>query len=101
MYNGKNLIDIRAPNVKKYGLKLASLLFTETELAEGVINPCDRKTDRKPLDKKRVDLIQEAIMLKYELDLAEFHELLWSDIYSSINAKGRGIKRRLALLFNQ
>jgi hypothetical protein len=97
MHNGQNLIDIKAPDVKKYGLRVASVVFSEAELAEGVINPTKKRTNRRPLDQKKVDLVKQAVLLKYKLTVKQFDQLLWPVICSSINAKGRNIKRKLAL----
>jgi hypothetical protein len=87
-------MDIRARDVKKYALKVTTVLFSRSELAEGFINYANRIAERKELDERRVEIIQQAVMLKYQLEKSEL-VLLWPEICLSINAKCRNLKNKL------
>ena len=89
-------MDIEAPNSTKYALKVASVLFSENELAEGVISLANRRTDRSPLDPARVELLKEAIKRKFRAPDALF-DAYWPVMAKAINTKGRCIKRNLAM----
>ena len=61
MFNGTNLLDIHAPNFKKYALKVAHEIFTTDELVNSVILEENEKKITTRADAEKVSILKSKI----------------------------------------
>ena len=74
-----------------YGVRLASELFTEDELPEGIISP-QKTSTRTPLDSEKVNIIKSYIESRFGNK--------WEEAIRTINQKGRDLKKLSATVNN-
>lgn len=55
------------------------ILFTDDERAHGYIIEGNSKSKRKPLDKERVELLKQAIQIKFKIN-----ELSWEKVWADM-----------------
>jgi len=99
-YKNINLTEIdKEPNEPKltdvsYSMKVAKVLFTTEELAKGIFVGADNKNRSKlrvPLDSHRIDILKEALAVKFGYNSHEV-EAVWKTIRAEINKKLNSIK---------
>lgn len=94
IYQHTDLLSISSGgDIKKYALKVFSVLFTEDEMAYGAIGPMERiRTEGKVLlDEERVALMKSAIAEKFSEQLLNKK---WGHIRSACNQKCLDIKNK-------
>ena len=65
--------------MNKYTTKLMKILFTQEELEDGYIIEGKSSSKRKALDEERVELLKQAIKIKFEIDDLEW-EKTWYEM---------------------
>ena len=69
MHKDTNLIGIHANQKNQYINKIMHILFTEDELAKGIVvdDPGTSRSEREPLDINKIDLLKKAAFAKYKV----------------------------------
>ena len=86
MFQGKNLCSIHEAKTNKWVNKVMRHLFTPEELTNGLIieNNLKSKPSRIPLDNERVQLLKEALFVKYIVHESK-QEAYWDEYMKVAN----------------
>ena len=83
---GENLLDVVGSSASKYAINLATKLFCEAGLVDGMLEP-QRDLPRVQLYRSKVDLIKACVR-------HIFPRNDWCAIRDALNQLGRDIKRK-------
>jgi hypothetical protein len=83
-----DLMDVAAIDIYKYGLKCLSILFTDSELKKGAVEPT-AANKYKPLDQAKINLLKSAIRRKYDIKMASDFDRVWRELKRRLNDKCR------------
>jgi hypothetical protein len=72
MFGKINLLSYGASTIEKYTTRLMEILFTQRERYEGYVIEGKSKSDRKPLDLERIDLLKS---IKNKILIWEYFKL--------------------------
>lgn len=75
MHEKRNLLNVQASALNKYVTALMEILFTENELANGIIKDKNSQSKKEALDLKRVDLLTSNLN-NFDFDLFFFFKFL-------------------------
>lgn len=93
-YDGKDLIEARhARTPELYALKIARVIFTKDELANGIVTDDGKPvpgSTKKPLSADKLKILKEAVTAKFELTPAQYLAI-YPEIKKKINNLSRNI----------
>jgi len=87
MFEGKNLLSMHASKPNKMVNALMSVLFTEEELAKGLIieDIKNTRSQRIPLDLTKIKLLKNTLFIKYRTPESKQGKL-WSEYINTANS---------------